>query len=67
MKVIKGKCHVVVKNKQGEIVREYDQESEQKINEPERNVQTLRRWCNGGYRKRKIIYDRYDEWWTSVG
>ena len=67
MKKIKGKCHVVVRNKKGEIVREYEQESEQKIIEYKIPNTQGRVYVQGGYRKRKYIYDRYDEWKTSVG
>lgn len=57
-----SKCHTVVRNKKGEIIREYDQESEQKYipkNDPE-VAQGHHQLCGGGYRKRKIIYDKHN-------
>ena len=67
--VIKDKCLVVVRNKNGEVIQEYYQDSEQKIDGKEIDVDLThsRRQVCGGYRKRKYIYDRYDEWKTSVG
>ena len=63
---IKGKCHCIVK-KNGKIIKEYDMDSEQKITDYEMPNTQGRVYVEGGYRKRKYIYDRYDDWKTSVG
>lgn len=64
---IKGTCHCTVRNAKGEIIREYDQDSVQTVTKLSNVSIQGKQWIKGGYRKRKYIYDRYDDWKTSVG
>lgn len=58
-----NKCHVIVRNSKGEIIREYDEESGKQL-VPDKEKELAHRYsylCGGGYRKRKVIYDKYEK------
>ena len=58
-----NKCHVIVRNSKGEIIREYDEESGKQL-VPDKEIELSHKnsyLCGGGYRKRKVIYDKYEK------
>ena len=52
-----NKCHVIVRNSKGEIIREYDEESGKQL-VPDKEIELSHKnsyLCGGGYRKRSHI------------